>query len=271
MCTVTLVARRNGYVLGMNRDEKRTRIAGLPPKIQVLHGRSVLFPSEPDGGTWIALNNSGVTLALINWYAIPARVELNAVTRGKVVKAACIADSADEAEQLIAELPLQRINPFRLIGVFPDLRQVVEWQWNKKCLKRKPHTWRTQQWISSGFDEPRAQRIRNQTFRRAQFQKDCGTSLWLRRLHRSHAPECGPFSTCMHRADACTVSYTEVNVSPGRTSMRYHSTALCEGFDAYPNRVSMEASKAVKEILETRRTCPYYFVGHEDSQSRPAD
>ena len=36
-----------------------------------------------------------------------------------------------------------------------------------------------------------------------------------------------PFSTCMHRADAATVSYTEVAVSLSQVNMRYHAEAMC--------------------------------------------
>jgi len=50
----------------MNRDEKLTRPTGLPPKKRMVNGRAVISPSEPGGGTWIALNDHGATLALIN-------------------------------------------------------------------------------------------------------------------------------------------------------------------------------------------------------------
>ena len=60
MCTVTLIARRNGYALGMNRDERLARVAALPPKNQRLERRHALFPSEPNGGTWIGVNDAGV-------------------------------------------------------------------------------------------------------------------------------------------------------------------------------------------------------------------
>ena len=50
---------------------------------------------------------------------------------------------------------------------------------------------------------------------------------WLRRLHRSHSPQRGPFSICMHRRDAATVSYTEVAVSKRRATMRYKSGPCC--------------------------------------------
>src|SRR5512140_1000833 len=54
MCTVTFIPRDVGYYLAMNRDEKLSRIAGLPPKRQFIDGCTVLFPSEPGGGTWIS-------------------------------------------------------------------------------------------------------------------------------------------------------------------------------------------------------------------------
>jgi len=37
-----------------------------------------------------------------------------------------------------------------------------------------------------------------------------------------------PFSTCMHRADASTVSYTEISFSPREAVMRYHAGAPCQ-------------------------------------------
>src|SRR6266853_2821052 len=77
MCTVTFIARRRGYCLGMNRDEKLARPTGLPPRKKMVNGRAVISPSEPGGGTWIALNDQGATLALINWYSIIARVDRN--------------------------------------------------------------------------------------------------------------------------------------------------------------------------------------------------
>lgn len=227
MCTVTFIARQRGYCLGMNRDEKLTRVPGLPPKQKNVNVRMVLCPSEPRGGTWIAVNECGVTHALINWYSIPARVDRNSVSRGEVVNAVSAAISPDNAHAKLAALPLKQINPFRLIGIYDATHEVVEWRWDLKKLARENHLWKTQQWISSGFDEPTAQRFRSETFQRACLQRSTGTLDWLRRLHRSHLPESGPFSTCMHRADASTVSYTEVTVSSNQAKILYHSGSPC--------------------------------------------
>ena len=231
MCTVTFIARKRGYCLGMNRDEKLTRPTALPPRKRTVNGRAVFAPSEPGGGTWIALNDQGATLALINWYSIKARVGRNTVSRGEVVNSVSAAISSDATDAALHGLPLNRINPFRLIGVFPTTSEIVEWRWNLNQIVRKRHRWRSQQWISSGFDEPAAQRVRGRTFRLARKQESAGSLDWLRRLHRSHAPETGPCSTCMHRDDAATVSYTEISVSPHGAVMRYHAGPLCQNFE----------------------------------------
>jgi len=228
MCTVTFIAQQNGYCLGMNRDEKLTRAEGLPPTRSTINGREVLRPSEPGGGTWIALNDSGASLALINWYSVTKRVKRSTVSRGEVVKTVAAADSPEVANARLTELPLRRINPFRLIGIFPASREILEWRWNLKRLARKKATWSTQQWISSGFDEPTAQRVRGGTFRHALELTSTPRLSWLRKLHSSHAPHIGPFSTWMHRSDAATVSYTDITVSARAATMRYHAGTPCE-------------------------------------------
>lgn len=227
MCTVSFVVRRTGYALGMNRDEKRSRIAGLPPRRTHRNGRTILAPSEPNGGTWIGVNDSGATLALINWYSVAARVAEKVVSRGEVVRRLLPDDSAATVDLALADLPLNRVNPFRLIGVFPTGKSLVEWRWNLQQLERREHSWRTNTWISSGFDEPGAQRARGRVFKAALQQTSVGTASWLHRLHRSHGPVAGPYSTCMHREDAATVSYTEIRVSNRQASMSYTPGAPC--------------------------------------------
>jgi uncharacterized protein with NRDE domain len=223
MCTVTFIARRRGYCLGMNRDEKLTRASGLPPMERVIAGRRVICPSEPRGGTWIASNESGVTFALINWYSIAARVASKATSRGQVVVGVSALDNEQTAQARLEKMPLATTNPFRLIGIFPGEASIIEWRWDLKRLTHQKHAWQTKQWISSGFAEATAQKIRSQTFQAAWQQSSAGTLQWLRRLHRSHAPEPGPFSICMHREDAATVSYTEVVYANGKSRLSYEA------------------------------------------------
>ena len=228
MCTVTFSPRKTGFALAMNRDELLARPAGLPPTRKILNGRAIIYPSEPGGGTWISVNQSGVCFALINWYAVATHVQGETVSRGKIITTIGAAALPYVADELLEKYPLRKTNPFRLIGVFSATHEIIEWRWNLKKLIRKKRRWQMRQWISSGFDEPIAQRMRGKTFRQAQQQNSAGSLDWLRRLHRSHLPAAGPFSTCMHRADAATVSYTEVTVARSQAAMRCLPCSPCQ-------------------------------------------
>src|SRR5690242_6307369 len=145
MCTVTLIARKRGYILGMNRDEKRARPKGLPPSQKQIDGHEVIYPSEPSGGTWISLNNSDVTFALINWYFVSRRVITDPMSRGEIIPSISTADSPDLVDRDFSNLPLPSINPFRLIGIFLKSKKIVEWRWDLRELERKNYPWRSQQ------------------------------------------------------------------------------------------------------------------------------
>jgi hypothetical protein len=233
MCTVSFIPRKNGYLLAMNRDEKFTRAKGLPPRLRKMDGRAVLCPAEPGGGAWIAVNETGATLALINWYSIGVRVKMDAISRGEVVNLVGAAGERTEVGSAMEKLPLARINPFRLIGVFPITGGIFEWRWDLQNLVCKKRPWQPQQWISSGLDERKAQQTRSAVFRLALAQRSAGSPDWLRRLHRSHAPACGAFSTCMHRSDAATVSSTEIVYTPSHAIMRHQDGPPCRALKPY--------------------------------------
>jgi hypothetical protein len=227
MCTVTLIARRAGYALGMNRDEKLTRVTALPPQRIPLGNCEAIFPSEPNGGAWVGVNDRGITLALINWYSVQNRARGNVVSRGDIVRRLLAEESLEAITASLPYRPLHSVNPFRLIGVFPSKR-VIEWQWNLHRLESYEHPWRTRAWISSGFDEPGAQRVRGNALADALDDPGAETLPWLRNLHASHGPQPGPYSMCMHRDDAATVSYTEIELTARSAALRYSASAPCQ-------------------------------------------
>lgn len=238
MCTVTFIARQKGYCLGMNRDEKLTRVTGLPPMKKRVNGNEVICPSEPTGGTWIALNEAGVCFALINWYSVTDRVKNQPISRGEVVKIVSGATLPGLADEALNTLRFERLNPFRLIGIFPATNEILQWNWDRQRKIRKKLPWRSQQWISSGLNEPEAQRIRGATFRglSARTSHDDGLGL-VRKLHCSHTPTRGPFSTCVHREDAATVSYTEIAVNSVCGTMSYWAGAPCATLKTFRKRL----------------------------------
>lgn len=227
MCTVSFVPRPQAFYLAMNRDEKRDRLAGLAPAIVELESHRAVFPRESPGGTWISANEAGVCLALINWHRIERKPKNDTLSRGLVVRELAGKFTAKEIAAAVKKLPLQNLRPFRLVAIAPAENRVIEWRWNLNRLSKRKHPWKSRHWFSSSFDEAAAETERMRVCS-AQRDKSAKPSLkWLRRLHRSHEPERGPFSICMHRADAATVSYTEVSVGGRSIVMRYKSGPAC--------------------------------------------
>jgi hypothetical protein len=207
----------------MNRDEKRERPAALPPAISGIGNHRAIFPREPNGGTWIAANDAGVCLALINWHKIEAEPVRKIVSRGSIVPELAGTQRSSEINNSLTQLPLTEIRPFRLIAIVPNERAVTEWRWNLKRLSKRRHPWSSKHWFSSGFDERKAESVRRRVFKK----RGADSVEDLRRLHCSHAPKRGPFSICMHRTDAATVSYTEITVKNREVTMRYKPGPPC--------------------------------------------
>lgn len=228
MCTITFWPRTHGYCVGMNRDEQRTRVAALPPQRRETPAGAILYPHEPSGGTWVSANALGVTFGLVNTYTVPRVPAGNPVSRGKVIETLAPSRSRAEVDDLFRTLPLTSMGPFRLVGFFPDTQEVWEWRWDLQRLDELRCRWSPGQWISSSVNEPKAQQSRTVVFRARCGRVDAGSIEWMRSLHGSHAPLLGPFSTCMHRQDAITVSYTEIEVNQTQVVMRYHPGPPCE-------------------------------------------
>jgi hypothetical protein len=211
----------------MNRDEKRDRSHALPPTVVELESQRAVFPRERTGGTWISANDAGVCLALINWHRIERQPKREPLSRGLVVKELAGKSTAHEIAASVKRLPVRKLRPFRLIAIVPREKQVIEWRWDLQRLAIRNHGWRRQHWFSSGFDEKRAEVERQRICEGANDHDSTDSLMWLRRLHRSHKPKRGPFSICMHRRDAVTVSYNEVAVGPRSVVMRYKNGPLC--------------------------------------------
>jgi hypothetical protein len=241
MCTVSFLPTRHGFMLAMNRDEQVSRPRALAPRRHWAGTRASLYPSEAGGGTWIGTNDAGLSLALINWYAKPQRDRALCVSRGIIIPHLLAAESVAEVAAMFADLPLPRINPFRFIAVSAREQMVREWRWDGKALTCNRFGWTRRHWFSSGHDEALTNKKRAGVVRAAA--KSSLTPAGLRKLHQSHLPERGPFSICMHRKDARTVSYTEIVAAKSGVAMRYAAGSPCTKKPGTPRLLSF-ASEA---------------------------
>jgi len=248
MCTLSFVPTEDGYLAGMNRDELLTRMAALPPKTDRQSDLAVLYPREPSGGTWIACNGRGNLLALLNWNEIdlePLGEKRN--TRGLVIPNLIGEPDSAATRARLKDVQLDGVFPFRLIGVFAGERKIVEWRWDGHRIEHLEWPWVRKHWFSSSLSDQSAAAERGRICETAARAEAVGSTSWLRGLHRSHEPMPGPFSICVHRRDAATVSYTEVERRQSFISMSYRSRNPClkENFD----------SRAILELGEAHAAC----------------
>jgi hypothetical protein len=227
MCTVSFVPQTHGFYLAMNRDESLKRPLANPPRIFWRTRRRTLYPTEPAGGSWIGINDRGLCLILINWYREDFSEKASMLSRGIVVPTLLAAANICDLSDCLAELPLKRLAPFRLIAISSAACQVRELRWNATGLVELDFDWKAHHWFSSGLDEAAVQHQRSLVCCEAWKKLNAGTLRWLRALHRSHAPTPGPFSICRHGSTAATVSYTEIVASRHEATMRYHPGLPC--------------------------------------------
>ncbi len=234
MCTLTFVPTENGYLVGMNRDELFSRPRALPPKIFVKGAMEMVYPREPSGGTWIACNSQGNLLALLNWNGNESyNLGEKRRTRGLVIPELAGESDLSATDSNFRRMNLHGVFPFRLVGFFRNERIINEWRWDGMARRKLEFSWARKHWFSSSLSDSLAEKERGRTCEAAAGESAAGSNGWLRRLHRSHVPGPGPFSVCVHRQDAATVSYTEVRYCGTQVSMDYLDGNPClkNGFD----------------------------------------
>ena len=225
MCTLTFVPNENGYLLGMNRDEKITRGHAIPPSLVESGSSQAVYPQDVEGGTWIGASSRGITFALLNWNDV--RSFRKTRSRGSVIPSLIGSSSMRNAHATLEQLEFQGVLPFRLIGFFPAERHITEWRWNQDTLQHEGIPWYRRQWCSSGLSDEEATRRRGLAYVCAQQEADRDSVAWLRRLHAVHDAEERRLSICVHRADVQTLSYSEVICTTELLNCNYLAGSPC--------------------------------------------
>ena len=230
MCTLSFLPREQGYLVAMNRDELLSRATAHPPRVFRVGTASAVYPHEGEGGTWLAANEYGITLALLNWNDAAKKLDREKQrSRGLLIPALIGSSGVSEVNDALRAQPLSGTLPFCLVGIFAREREVREWHWDGQRLAQTRHSWNIRHWFSSGWSDQTAAARRGATFDAARNDADFGSQAWLRRWHRSHMPEPGAFSVCVHREDAVTVSYSEIVCGPAELEFLYQPGNPCAG------------------------------------------
>ncbi|RMG43531.1 MAG: hypothetical protein D6718_12090 [Acidobacteria bacterium] len=226
MCTLSFVDRPEGFELFFNRDERRDRKAALPPSVHPGPLRFLAPIDGESGGTWIAVNEAGLVLCLLNHYeGTEGAVESGLESRGRLVVALAACRSAAEAAGAVTEGVARRFRPFRLV-LFQHGSPPLMVLYDGRGVARSTLAWDAEPVVSSSVDPAGVTLSRRRLFRRLgpSGRRDPNR---LFEYHRSHEPEIGPYSVCMHRPDARTVSLTRVSVERDVARMWYAPGPPC--------------------------------------------
>ncbi|MEM7050600.1 MAG: NRDE family protein [Acidobacteriota bacterium] len=229
MCTVIWARRDGGYRLIFNRDELRTRRPAEPPRRRRVGERQVLAPIDGDrGGTWLAVNDCGWTVCLLNReVAPPAGGWGRRESRGWIVDGLADVRAFAGAAERLAAIEAQSFRPFTLLCVAADgsARVATSDGRGLSPLASPPQPLLA----SSSFDEPAARAARQRLFleRLSKAAGGAEADAAMTAFQRSHRPARGPLSPCMHRLDARTVSQCEVVIDGPRIALAYAAGPPC--------------------------------------------
>ncbi|MEM8962702.1 MAG: NRDE family protein [Acidobacteriota bacterium] len=228
MCTVSWLATdAGGYELFFNRDEQHTRQRAAAPSVHEQDGVRFLAPIDTDaGGTWLLVNEHGVTMCLLNRYPPAAPQPVDQRSRGLLLLELASAPRAAEVFARLSAVELRRYRPFTLLALDRSEPAQRAW-WDGRRLSVSPSPSPVPLFSSSKrADEVAASR---QALWRDTVLAAGGPDR-ARQLayHRSREPERGALSPCMHRDDAATVSFSWVRVDAETVSISYADGAPCD-------------------------------------------
>ncbi|MEO6709784.1 MAG: NRDE family protein [Planctomycetota bacterium] len=232
MCTLTWLLRDDGYFVAFSRDELRTRAPALGPKLSLRAGVKLLAPIDGEaGGTWIAVNEQGLTLALLNGYrfqgADAQRADERRTWKSRGELALQVGDAASVAEVAarLGDFHLERYRPFEL-AAFDTAGAATLASWTGSTLTTRELHAGDRPLVSSSLDDDGARSRRRALY--AELVSREASEAELERFHASHAPSRGAYSPCMHREDAHTVSFTRVRVGVRQVELLYQPLSPCE-------------------------------------------
>jgi hypothetical protein len=225
MCTASWAPGPDGYTFCFNRDERRTRAPALDPSVREHDGVRYLAPLDGDfGGTWIAVTAHGLSFGLLNRYQLePVAEPEEPRSRGLLIPE--LVSSADllTVASRLEQIEIARYRPFTLIALAPGHAALLA-AWDGRQVRLQRHVAAGLLLTSSAVDEPEVAAARVQLF--TSLPEITGAS--LETTHRSHVPERGARSVCMHRPDAQTRSYTRGVVTPAQVTLHHTEGPPCE-------------------------------------------
>jgi len=230
MCTVSWIHTPRGYHLLSNRDERHTRKPALAPVIHEVGGVRFIAPVDGDhGGSWIAVNEFGITFSLVNRYRCgkcSSETKPQPPSRGLLLTSLADCCSLQEAQSRFDSLDLAAYPPFTVaVLALSNPSLLLHWTGRDSLIECNGDA--AMPLISSSFDPRGVEVYRKRLFDTLAAERGDVDLKLLMDFHSSHAPIPSAYSPCMHRENALTVSFSRVTVADGMVEFVYFPVPPC--------------------------------------------
>ena len=224
MCTISIIFAGDRIRLACNRDEQINRATARPPVVRTFGERLAVMPIDPTSdGTWLAVNDAGVMMALLNrTIAAGERSASAALSRGRIIPSLMHCESAREAASLARGLPTLAYQPFRLI--IADADSAFEAIFCETRMRVVEHARELPlMFTSSGLGDLLVEGPRRALFRELFPDRDASAAR-QDLFHHHRWKDMNHLSVHMSRRDARTLSFTTIDLTDGRAVMEYRAT-----------------------------------------------
>ncbi len=233
MCTVTVVPTQDrGFRLVCNRDERHERPIASEPQLITKGRRTFVCPIDPaGGGTWVGVNDTGLTVALLNRSSVDGvdRRGRGLTSRG-LLAARLLAgsDTVDAVVRTVGSTRLEHFAPFTVVAV--ARQQLVALTSDgvdlalERCWLAAPRLF-----TSSSLGDERVEGPRRRLFGQLLGRDPMSWLPGQDQFHRHRWPERPEISVLMARADAATVSRSTIDVTGRGVRFRYEDVRHVHG------------------------------------------
>lgn len=218
MCSVIWQWNSHDLEVIFNRDEQKARAAAIAPSCLQLENTTVLMPLDPvGGGSWIATNEYGLTVALLNNYAVAPNPDKNYTSRGQLVRKLSAYTTRLDAEAALATL-VENTSYAAFSLLIWDRNDATEslYQWNEKdlkCLEIKQSFF-----TSSSWNTEEVQAYRTESY----FAHLKSTEPDMKTFMKTVPDDYEKWSVYMERELTQTVSISQISITENKTHFSYY-------------------------------------------------
>lgn len=210
--------------VAFNRDESRTREAGRSPRTHPFGKHQAILPIDPpSGGTWLAVNDAGLILGLLNRTLPGDKPKPGKRSRGELIPTLLECTTPPEAlMEIEGRLDYRDFSPFQLVLIGQGLLAKIDWDGTRPMVASRLLGEQPMMFTSSGLGDHLVDGVRRELFLSL---FDSPVEGWPRvqdRFHRHAWEGQEHLSVNMVRATARTVSHSVIELGEGFAQFTYY-------------------------------------------------